>query len=175
MQQLKKIVIIGGESTGKSTLCRQLAKHFNTVWVDEYARNYLENLNSEYTFKDLLFIAKGQIKNEKQGEMQASTFLFCDTDLEVIKVWSEHKFRKTHAFISEQIHIRKYDAYILTAPDFPWVYDKLREHSSQEMRNYFFEKYKKYVENTNLPFLIVKGNEKQRLTDAIQFIENTLK
>lgn len=63
MKQLKKIVAIGPESTGKSTLCAQLSAHYNTTWVKEYARNFLEN-NSKYTYEDLLIIAKGQLELE---------------------------------------------------------------------------------------------------------------
>ena len=62
---VKKIVIIGPESTGKSTLCKLLAAHFNTIWVKEYAREYLLKNGTNYTFENLLDIAKGQVRNEE--------------------------------------------------------------------------------------------------------------
>ena len=171
MKDVKKIVIIGGESTGKSTLCAMLANHFHTIWVREYAREYLEKKDENYTFEDLYIIAKGQIKSEDEKISLAHKFLFCDTDLNVIKIWSEHKYQKYHKKILQEIANRKYDAYIITSPDFAWVNDKLREHPEPEMRNYFFKLYTAIIENTKLPFCIVKGNEDERLQQSIQFIE----
>ena len=63
---LKKIVIIGPESTGKSTLCKQLAEHYKTLWCPEFAREYLLKHGMNYTFDDLLTIAKGQLALENQ-------------------------------------------------------------------------------------------------------------
>jgi nicotinamide riboside kinase len=96
MPQLKKIVVIGPESTGKSTLCEQLAKHYNTEWVKEYAREYLLKNGTDYTFDDLLIIAKGQLNLEDSSASnneQQST-LFIDTDMYVMKVWCEFVFNK---------------------------------------------------------------------------------
>ena len=76
---IKKIVVIGGESTGKSTLCEQLASHYETVWVTEFAREYLEQLGREYVEQDLLQIAKGQLNAEDEAITKANQFLFCDT------------------------------------------------------------------------------------------------
>ncbi|MCC6448570.1 MAG: ATP-binding protein [Chitinophagaceae bacterium] len=171
---MKKVVIIGGESTGKSTLSEQLAAYYQTVWVPEYARTYLDNLGREYEKEDLLEIAKGQLKSEFELESLANQFLFCDTDLLVIKVWSEHRYHFCDVFILEQIKNQKYDAYIITSPDMPWVYDKLREHPSEEMRIYFFEKYIQLVREQNVPFVVVKGNERERLNTAIGFLKKEM-
>ncbi len=174
VKSIKKVVIIGGESTGKSTLSEQLAAHYQTVWVPEYARKYLENLGRDYEKDDLLEIAKGQLNAECELESLAHQFLFCDTDLLVIKVWSEHRYHFCDAFILEQIEHQKYDAYIITSPDMPWVYDKLREHPSEEMRVYFFEKYIQLVQGQNVPFIVVSGNERERLNTAIAFLEKEI-
>src|SRR5690606_33055147 len=99
MPPIKKIAIIGPESTGKSTLTKALASKFGEPWVEEYARPYLEKLDREYQYGDLLEIAKGQLKLEDQREKLAKRMLFCDTNLYVIKVWSDHKFQKTDPWI----------------------------------------------------------------------------
>ncbi len=174
MDAVKKIVIIGGESTGKSTLCEALALHYNTVWVREYAREYLEATNGCYEYDDLLSIAKGQIALEEKLLSQANRLIFYDTDLHVLKVWSEHKYQQCHALIDEQILSRKYDAYLLTAPDFPWQHDILREHPEPEMRKYFFELYKSMIKKSKIPYCIVTGSEKQRFETAIRFIEKEI-
>jgi NadR type nicotinamide-nucleotide adenylyltransferase len=164
---LKKIVVIGPESTGKSTLSKALAKQLNTVWVPEYARTYLEQLEHEYQYEDLLTIAKGQIATEDELAQKADKYLICDTDLYVIKVWSEHKYGKTDAFILETIAQREYDAYILCDIDMPWDEDPLREHPEPQMRRYFYYMYLDIIVESGKPFIIVRGSEKERLAQAL--------
>lgn len=167
-QHLKRIVIIGPESTGKSTLATQLAAHFKTVWVPEYARTYLEEIDRPYNVSDLLEIAKGQISLEDRlANVAKNEMLFCDTDLYVLKVWSESKYGTCHEFILENIAARKYDLYILTDIDMPWADDPLREHPEPEMRQHFFDVYKDIVLNAGVPFVLVSGDEISRLKQAI--------
>lgn len=168
---IKKIVVIGGESTGKSTLCEQLATHYHTVWVKEYAREYLEQLGREYVEQDLLQIAKGQLNAEDEAIKQANQFLFCDTDLQVIKVWSDYKYGRCDAWINGQISSRKYDGYIITSPDFPWQDDPLREHPEPGLRNYFFKLYSEMIAKNGAPYCIVEGDEEKRLQQAVTFIQ----
>lgn len=172
MTHVKKIAIIGGESTGKSTLCLQLAAHFHTTWVKEYAREYLEKLKRKYNYDDLLHIAMGQIAAENKQINHAQEFLFCDTNLLVIQVWSAHKYKRVHEEILCEISNRNYDAYLITAPDFPWQQDPLREHPEIEMRLHFYELYKNMVKQLKVPFCIITGTENERLHSAISFIEN---
>ena len=164
---LKKIVIIGPESTGKSTLSKALAEQLNTVWVPEYARTYLEERGQEYHYEDLTAIAKGQLASEDEWAKQANKYLICDTDLYVLKVWSEHKYGKVDAFILESIAQRHYDAYILCDIDMPWDEDPLREHPEPEMRQYFYNIYKDIVLHSGKPFSIVSGHEEERLAQAL--------
>lgn len=170
MNKIKKIVIIGGESTGKSTLSKALAEHYKTQWVPEFAREYLEKLNRTYNQNDLTIIAKGQLKLEDEKAKHANQFLFCDTDLNVIKVWSEFKYNSCENKILNFIATRKYDAYILTSPDFPWQDDPLREHPNEKDRKNLFIQYKEILISLNLPFCIVKGNELERFKNACNFI-----
>ncbi|QOR75304.1 MAG: ATP-binding protein [Thermoflavifilum sp.] len=171
---MKKIVVIGPESTGKSTLSEQLAHHLHTVWVPEYARTYLDQLNRPYEEADLLAIARGQLASEDALAPQARELLICDTDLYVIKVWSEHKYNTCHPWILEQIAQRHYDMYILTNIDVPWVPDPQREHPQPEMRAYFFRIYLDIVIQSGLPWVLVQGDPAQRLHTALQAI-HTLK
>jgi NadR type nicotinamide-nucleotide adenylyltransferase len=174
MKPIKKVVILGGESTGKSTLCEQLAHYYDTVWVKEYAREYLEKLGRDYIEADLLDIAKGQLLLEKNMLKEAKQFLFCDTDLNVIKVWSEYKYGKCDQFILDEIAKQKYDAYIVTAPDFPWKDDPLREHPEPELREYFFTRYEEIANQSGLPFRVVRGNEEERMLESVAFLREQL-
>lgn len=167
---MKKIVIIGGESTGKSTLSEMLADYYHTQWVPEYAREYIENLNRVYHQADLLAIAQGQIVLENKLLTQSNNYLFCDTDLYVIKVWSEHKYNACDIRILNLIAKQNYDAYLLMSPDIPWIDDPLRENPQENDRKYFFNLYKEIVESTKKPFLIINGNENERLKKAIEFV-----
>ncbi|WOK06479.1 ATP-binding protein [Imperialibacter roseus] len=161
----KRIGIIGPESTGKSTLSLQLAAHFQTQWVPEFARQYLIDINRPYEESDLLTIAKGQKAKEEQLFRGANNFLFCDTTLIVVKVWSEHSYGRCDPWIAEQVDQMKYDYFFLTDIDIPWVEDPLREHP--HMRDYFFDIYKSYLEKEGFPYSLVSGNEEERLQLAI--------
>ena len=165
---LKKIAIIGPESTGKSTLSEDLANHFNTLWVPEYARQYLENLGREYEEADLLEIAKGQVALERRLESEANGFLVCDTTLVVIKVWSEHKYGRCHPWILTRLEQMKYDYFLLTDIDLPWEPDPLREHP--EMRQYFFEQYHQYLETNTFSYKCISGTRSKRLKLAVKAI-----
>jgi NadR type nicotinamide-nucleotide adenylyltransferase len=168
-QLYKRIVIIGPESTGKSTLTKHLSQQFKAPSVPEFARTYLESLNRPYVQEDLLIMAEAQLKVEDAVTQDSSSeWLFCDTDLHVIKVWSESKYNTCNEKILQLIALRKYDFYILTDIDMPWQDDPLREHPEPEMREHFFNIYMDIVLNTGVPFVIVKGDEKQRLNMALE-------
>jgi len=171
--QVKRIVIIGPESTGKSTLTRQLAEGFGTTFADEYARAYLERLVRPYTESDLLAIAAGQLRLEEQAAATARNGLvFCDTDLYVLKVWSESRYGTCDESILRSIAVRRYDLYILTDIDMPWEEDPLREHPAPEMRQYFFHLYSDIVQQSGVPFVVVKGNEARRLERAAEAVKH---
>lgn len=169
---LKKIVVIGPESTGKSTLSHQLAHYFNTVWVPECARKYIGELNRPYREDDLLKIAQSQVASEENLSDKAKNYLVCDTDLLVIKVWSEHKYSRCHPWILEQIDSRQYDLYLLTYIDILWEDDPQREHP--ELREYFYELYKTLLKEMNKPFVEIRGTADQRLKTAINAIDNLI-
>lgn len=171
---LKKVVIIGPESTGKSTLAKNLADYFGCLWVPEFAREYLEKLDRSYEFDDMVEIAKGQVFLEDESSLKSKELLMCDTDLNVIKVWSGHKFGKVHAWIEDQIKIRKYDLYLLTDIDIPWQDDPQREHPNPSMRKYFFDLYFRILQESGVPFAIVSGNQEERKQLSINFIHKKM-
>lgn len=167
---IKKIVIIGPESTGKSTLSEGLANAFQTVWVPEYARAYLENKPEKYQQEDLIHIAEGQLTCEEKAFSKAHRLLFCDTDLYVLKVWSEHAYQNCDWRILQQIANRKYDFYLLTSIDMPWEDDPLREHGDEKMRTYFYKQYLDIVVNSGVPFALIKGSKEERLKQAMNVL-----
>jgi NadR type nicotinamide-nucleotide adenylyltransferase len=171
---IKKVVVIGPESTGKSTLSAQLAHELNTLWVPEYAREYLEHLGRDYNEEDLLQIAKGQIQNEDSLAAKANNLLICDTDLHVVKVWSESKYGRCHKWILEEIARRKYDLYLLTYIDVQWVDDPLREHPEEDQRHYFYNVYRDIVQQSGLPWADIRGNKEERLAIALEAISKHL-
>jgi nicotinamide riboside kinase len=188
-------VIIGPESTGKSTLCRQLADHFQTLWVPEYAREYLTVHGTNYNFDDLLVIAKAQIaleeeyvqklnRQKEQSENSPlpthhsqltthnSQLLFIDTDMYVMKVWCEFVFEKCHHWILRQIVERKYDFYLLCNIDLPWVEDELREYPELGRRQQLYLMYKDILINQTVPWAEINGSYEQRLKHAVEVTNN---
>lgn len=165
--QARKIVVIGPESTGKSTLCAGLAEKLQTTWIPEYARQYLLELGRDYREEDLLQIALGQVSTEESAISRANNYLVCDTDLYVLKVWAESKYGRCHKTILETIAVRPYDLYLLTYIDIEWEDDPLREHGSPEERHYFYSQYRDIVINSGVPWVDIRGSQEQRLTDAL--------
>lgn len=174
-----KIAIIGPESTGKSTLCEKLAHHFNSTWCPEYARSYLLEHGTSYTFDDLLHVAKGQIALEdayaaKDFEKDQNKILFVDTDMYVMKVWCEFVFNDCHPWILEKIAERKYDLYLLCNVDLPWVKDELREYPDLETREKLYHIYKDIMINQSVPWVDISGNYEERTEKAIKAVQRLL-
>lgn len=176
---IKKVVVIGPESTGKSTLCEQLAAHFKTKWVPEYAREYLLAHGAKYDYADLEKIAIGQIAAEDEiynsaFRTQHSAFIFIDTDAYVMKVWSEFVFNKCDNKILNNIVNRKYDLYLLCNIDLPWIADELREYPDPERREQLFHYYKDAMINQQVPWVEIKGDYDTRLQIAITAVNTIL-
>jgi NadR type nicotinamide-nucleotide adenylyltransferase len=171
---MKKVVVIGPESTGKSTLSEKLAAHFNTVWTPEYAREYIDQLQRPYEESDLLEIAAGQVALEQHMARQASNVLICDTDLYVIKVWSEHKYGRCDPRILQQIARQQCDLYLLTYIDLPWEEDPQREYPDPEMRHYFYDIYREIVSNSGAEWKDIRGGYEEREALAIAAVQDLL-
>jgi NadR type nicotinamide-nucleotide adenylyltransferase len=173
MQAIKKIVIIGPESTGKSTLCTLLADHYQTEWCSEFARDYLLTNGMDYNAADLVNIAKGQLalEDEVAATIKKPPLLFIDTDMYVMKVWSEYVFGECDFFILDQIVKRKYDHYLLCNIDLPWVKDELREYPDEKPRIELFNIYKDLLINQSVPWTIISGSYEERLAKAIETVD----
>jgi nicotinamide riboside kinase len=195
MKNIRKIVILGPESTGKSTLCAQLAEHYNTVWCPEYAREYLLEIKRPYTYDDLLHIAQSQLALEdkytsmvlERSAMSTSRspftidhspssppLLFIDTDMNVMKIWCEVVYSNCHSWILKQAATRQYDLHLLCNVDLPWVKDELREYPDLEFRMKLFKMYKDLLVNSHYRWDIISGTDTERLQSAISIIDREL-
>ena len=165
---LKRIAITGPESTGKTWLAKELADHFQTNWVHEFAREYLPELEKEHTLEDVLAIAKGQLKTEEEIAHKTNGLLFCDTDLTVTKIWSQVVFNSCPQWIEDMFVQHRYDLYLLCYPDIVWKPDPLRENPKDRL--FLFELYKNELKNAGFNVAIVKGRGEQRLKNAVNFV-----
>ena len=175
---LQKIVVIGPESTGKSTLTSELAKHYDTYSCPEYAREYLHNNGVKYDYRDLEKIALGQIALEEsyieKATKENKQKLIIDTDMYVMKVWCEYVFNNCYPFILEAIEKRKYDMYLLCDIDLPWTQDEMREYPDEGPRKELFAIYKEILINQSTHWAIISGSGSERLTNAIDAIDKRL-
>ena len=174
---LVKIVLFGPESTGKTTLSIQLAKHYNTVWVQEYARPYLQKVwNQERRTcqqKDILPIAFGQIALENRLSKRADKILICDTDLLETKVYSSSYYGGFVDPILEKAATENtYNLYLLTYIDTPWEADDLRDRPEQRLE--MFEAFQKALDQHHRPYLLLKGDKESRLKKAVEAIDAIL-
>ena len=173
-----KVVLFGPESTGKTTLSRQLARHYNSVWVPEYAREYLQNKwnNERKTCesKDLLPIAIGQMKLENELAQKTDSVLICDTDLLETKVYSEAYYQGTCDPILDAYALKNsYHIYFLTYIDTPWEADDLRDKPDERER--MFKAFESALKTHHRPYVLLKGNKQERFKLAVEYIDNLLK
>lgn len=167
--ELIRIAIVGPESTGKSTLAEQLARHYQTEFVPEYAREYIGKLSRPYNIDDIVAISKGQMEWEDKGALKANKILICDTNLIVTKIWAEHAYHTCPEWISETIKKRTYHLYLLTTPDIPWEADLQREHP--HLREYLFDKYVSALKEQPVPYKVITGTGDARWRNAVSIID----
>ena len=163
-----KIAITGPESTGKSTLTEDLAKHFNCVFIPEFAREYLQKKNGEYHQLDLNAIAFEQ--NKQINSATHDQLILADTEMTVMKIWSEFKYGNCSPEILKLYQDQNFDFYILCDIDIPWQEDPLREHP--EKRKELFDLY--FNEISKKPHLILSGSHENRLKKGIKVINKLL-
>ena len=172
-----KVVLFGPESSGKTTLSKQLARYYNTVWVPEYARDYLQK-KWNYERKtcensDLLPIAIGQMKLENELAEKADKILICDTDLLETKIYSEEYYG---GFVNPDLEKaainNTYDLYLLTYIDTPWEKDDLRDRPDQRLE--MFKAFENALKKYNRPYIILKGDKITRVKKATKRIDEIL-
>jgi len=168
----KIVTILGPECTGKTDLSMYLADYFKTPWVPEYARAYLNKLNRPYGQADLTKIAHGQVRLEDEWLQDANRVLICDTNLIVLKVWSESKFGTCDPEILRLAESRHYDLILLTNIDVPWEDDPQREHPDR--REHFWKVYQNESISSGIPFVEISGEREARRAQAVQAIQQLL-
>ena len=173
MDQIKTIAIVGPESTGKSTISAQLADHFNTKWVPEYAREYCAALTAPCTWNDEINMFRGQLALETQMLPQANRILICDTTFITVKIWSDYMFGKSPQEVIEELPKHPYDLYLLMDIDLPWQEDPLRDFP--HMREYFMEVWHKELKALDARYHVISGSNQYRLENAIDKINDFLK
>lgn len=168
---MQRISLTGPESAGKSSLAAQLAAHYGTIWVPEYARAYLEAHGPTYALPDLEAIARGQLAAENAAAAQATDWLFCDTDLLVVKIWAENAFGACPAWVLAALTTPRYTLTLLLAPDLPWAPDPLREHPNPAQRWHFYGLYRAELVRRGWPFAEISGPPRERLAQALAAVE----
>lgn len=169
----RKIAITGPESTGKTSLSIQLAELYETAYVPEYARQYLDQNGMKYTYEDVLKMAKGQIELEQQTLARANEILFADTELIVYKVWLDFYQWEVPKWLTDHITNNPFDLYLLTDIDIPWVADGQRDRPND--REILFYKFQEELESMDAHYGIVSGLGALRIDNAISTIEEYLK
>ncbi|MAZ58136.1 MAG: ATPase [Flavobacteriales bacterium] len=165
---MKKIVFTGPESSGKTTISQAVAKKYNLPIVEEYARKYLTKLNRQYKYEDLIEIAKGQLKSEEKKS--DNEIIICDTNLQVLKIWSQIKYHQCDSFILDNQDPNCF--YILCSPDFKWEYDPLRENENN--RYELFKKYHEDLLKNKYDFKIIKGSHEKRMKSVSDLIKKII-
>jgi len=168
----KRIAILGPESTGKTWLAEKLSNHYNTVMVSEYAREFFNNKEYQYSADVLVDIAKGQLKNEESTAMFSNGILFCDTEFIVMKIWSKVVFDFVPDWIEKQVCEHVYDLYLLCYPDLEWEPDPLR--SNPHNRQYIYDLFVKELEENNFNYKVVKELGDRRIKNAVNFVDELI-
>ncbi|HRN93484.1 MAG TPA: ATP-binding protein [Chitinophagales bacterium] len=168
MNQIKKIAIVGTESTGKSTLAEMLARQFNTIFVPEISRSYLETISRKWNYEDVLKIAELQLKKEDELCSNTNKFLFCDTEMICIKVWLEFYSLEVPKWIIQEIENRTYSHFFLMDIDLPWIADNLRENPHNRLQ--LFDAFKYELNFFKKPFTIISGTNEERTKHASDIV-----
>ena len=170
------VVLVGTESTGKTTLARGLADVLDAPWVGEFARDYLR-AGEPYQATDVLAIAKGQHAAEQRALQDDPPLLIVDTDLLVTRIWSEIRFGHVDPWISTELAAvnagGRQRLYLLPRPDIPWAPDPLRESASE--RDDLHQHYRRALIELNVDFTEIGGDRANRLSAALAAIDERLK
>jgi NadR type nicotinamide-nucleotide adenylyltransferase len=170
--RLRRILITGPESTGKTELVLSLAERFGGYAVEEYARGYVERLGRPYTFSDVEHIARQQVQ-EYDRDYREMDWVFFDTWLIITGVWFKVVFDRIPSWIDEEISRARFDLVLLCAPDIPWIPDPVRENGGSE-RAALFEQYKQELDRFAMPWEPVTGKGDERIRRAEEIIQTKI-
>lgn len=172
MSYIPKIAVVGPESTGKSTLSAYLARHYQTIWVPEYAREYCEGLDRDCTIEDEINMFHGQLALEEKLIPQASRLLICDTTFITIKIWCDEWFGYTPQEVLDQLAQHPYDLYLLLSIDLPWQDDPLRNFPTK--REHFMQVWHRELQALNVNYIVISGTGQERYNQAVKEVDQFL-
>lgn len=164
---ITRVVILGAESSGKSILAEALAAHYQTVWVPEYLREFVETQHRVPRAEEQILIATTQVQRENDAAPRAKTWLFCDTSPLMTAIYSRHYFNQVDAALAALEHSHTYDFTLVTAPDFPWSADGLQRESAA-VRQHIHEELLGILEEREIPFMLLEGSLAERV-EQVQF------
>ncbi len=168
-QQIIKIAIVGPESTGKSTMSKSLADHYQTIWVPEFARSYCENLTTDCTWQDEINMFYGQLALEKELLPKANKLLICDTTFITVKIWSDQLFGSSPQEVLDELPKHPYDFYLLLDIGTPWQDDPLRNFPT--MREHFMQVWHLELKALNANYTVISGTGQERFENAVKAID----
>ncbi len=174
-----KVAILGAESTGKTTLCRDLAAHSECPWVPEYMRIYLQEKwdkdGQTCTWEDLLPIAQGQIELENKLALESAQsenkYLFCDTSLFELMVYANWYYGDCPTELTQAALTHHYDLILLTKVDTPWVADDLRD--SPNARDAISTRFEEQLNHYNKAFQSIGGDREQRVLQVVECLKGS--
>lgn len=169
-QPIARVAILGGESTGKSTLAAGLAAHYQTIWVPEYLRDFVETNQRTPRADEQLHIATTQRAREALLLSQAQRFLFCDTTPRMTAAYSRYYFEGDDGALEALAQACDYDFTIVAAPNNPWVGDGLQR-DSEAARQAVHDIVCKMLEDAAISYLLAQGNESQRVQQVVNYLQ----
>jgi NadR type nicotinamide-nucleotide adenylyltransferase len=168
-----RIVITGPECTGKSTLTQQLAAHYGTIHIPEYARDYIGNLCRPYNYDDVMHIAEVQRRQAHETNAGAKRMVFLDTYLVITKIWFKVVFGRYPQWIDDELSGKIIDFYLLCDTSIPWTADGIRENGG-EMREKLYQMYHNELDRFGCSYAEITGTGQDRVEHAINAVDNFL-
>ena len=168
-----KIAFTGPESTGKTTLSKLVSETYNGIYIQEFAREYLEKTKGVYQEEDLVHIAEGQFNLNSESNNHTNQLIVSDTDLTVLMVWSLYKYKRIHPRIKQLFELEQFDFLFLCDTDVPWEYDPLREHPNE--RNEILDLFKRILKENNRNYILLSGSIEDRLEKIKTLLKEKIK
>lgn len=174
---VKRVCVLGAESTGTTTMAQALADHYGTSWVPEYGREYwIEKMRSgdlgHWDESEFVHIAEEQSRREKLAARSANKVLFCDTDAFATSVWFERYMQKRSAAVELIANSRQYDLTLLTGDEIPFEQDGFRD--GEHIRRWMHERFIERLDEVNRPYVLLRGDHQQRLSLATLAVDNLI-
>lgn len=167
---VSRVALLGAESTGKSTLASALAAHYDTLWVPEYLREFVETLQRTPQEHEQFLIATTQIEREKCALDQARSYLFCDTTPLMTAIYSRFYFGCVDAQLETLAHQHAYDFTIVTAPSGPWMPDGLQR-ESEEVRQAIHAQLLGTLNERGIAYLLAEGDVEERVRQVVSHLQ----